>query len=357
MLDCKISVIIPTCNRAAILQRCLDALVAQTLPRNNFEVVVCDDGSKDHTADILASFAKQLNLTSLRQENRGPAAARNRAIAAAQGKLLVIINDDSILAPDALERHDQLAAPQTITLGTFRTPAIYKADFFTALVDSTGWIFPFVGMKQAGIKNFDLFITCNLCVPKQAILDVGGFDETFPFPAGEDMELGYRLSQAGYRIYFDPDIICHHDSYFTPASFVRLRAMRGVEDLRFLHKHRALIGHYQQNCMAMARRWYARIKQNPDSLNHEVAIRQSKMEHIVASYATNKATGQETANYRLIEQALPLLDQIGFMAYVAGMARSDYFDTLVGAQAIPPLVRNLGMGTVDLLQPYQQHAA
>lgn len=352
----KISVIIPTCNRAPILQRCLDALVAQTLPQTMFEVVVCDDGSKDNTADVLAGYKAKLNLTSLRQDNRGPAAARNRAIAAAKGELLTIINDDSILAPDALARHLQLAAPQVISLGMFRTPAKYKTDFFTALVDSTGWIFPFVNMKKPGMQNFDLFITCNLCLPAQALVEVGGFDETFPSPAGEDMELGYRLSQAGYRIYYDPAIECYHDSYFTPASFVRLRAMRGVEDLRFLNKHQNLIGSYQQNCMAMARRWYARVKQDPDCLKREVAILQTQMEKLVADYAANTASGQLAANYQLIENALPLLDHIGFMAFVEGMTRSAYFDALVGNNAIPPLTNNSGEPAAALLQPYLQAA-
>ena len=350
------SVIIPTCNRALILRRCLEALVAQTLPKDDFEVIVCDDGSKDDTPNVVAAFADRLNLTSLRQENRGPAAARNCAIAAVQGTLLTIINDDSILAADALARHVQLAAPKTISLGSFRTPAAYKQDFFTALVDSTGWIFPFVNMKQPGMQRFDLFITCNLCLPTAAVLEAGSFDETFPSPAGEDMDLGYRLSKIGYHIYYDPDIVCYHDSYFTPASFVRLRAMRGLEDLRVFNKHRELIGHYQQNCMAMARRWYTRITQDPDCLKRVVAERQGKMERLVADYATNQANGNFAANYRLIEQALPLLDQIGFMAFVDGMAQSEYFAALVAPSAIPPLEAGQASSAASLLRPYQSAA-
>ncbi len=330
----RLSIIIPTYNRAPILARCLEALVAQTLPKNQFEVVVCDDGSTDDTQAVLASFADRLSLQCLRQENKGPATARNRAIAVAKAPYLMIINDDSILAPPALAQHVAANAHNIITLGCFRTPSEYKKDFFTAMVDSMGWIFPFVGMKKPDMKNFDLFLTANLSLPAEAFKKVGGFDETFPSPAGEDIEMGYRLSKAGYVIMYDPTIECFHDNIYTPKGFVRLRYMRGVEDMRFLNKYPELIGHYQEMCAAMSRRWYARLKENPKVLADEVQKYGQLLEDTVNEYNATDESLLAT-RFRLIEKAYRLLDHVGFISYVEGISDSAYFDKIIGSRAIP----------------------
>ena len=74
-----ITVIIPTYNRAETLRKCLKALAAQTFPASGAEVLVVDDGSGDNTEEVAASFIKEgaVETKYLRQENKGPAAARN----------------------------------------------------------------------------------------------------------------------------------------------------------------------------------------------------------------------------------------------------------------------------------------
>lgn len=103
----RISTIIATCNRPRLLCAALDSLAAQSLPV--LEVIVVDDGSTADTCAAVSAWAattpgRELALRYLRQPNSGPAAARNRGLAAAGGDLLHFMDDDDLLAPDAL-RH------------------------------------------------------------------------------------------------------------------------------------------------------------------------------------------------------------------------------------------------------------
>lgn len=103
----RISTIIATCNRPRLLCEALDSLAAQSLPP--LEVLVVDDGSAPETRAAVSAWAlrtsrRELALRYLYQSNSGPAAARNRGIAAARGDLLHFMDDDDLLEADAL-RH------------------------------------------------------------------------------------------------------------------------------------------------------------------------------------------------------------------------------------------------------------
>ena len=102
-----ISVVIPCYNGAALVGRCLDSVLAQTL--QPAEIIVVDDGSTDASADIVAGHAPRVRY--VRQANAGPAAARNRGLAMAQGEYLALLDADDYWMPTFLERtHGFLAA-------------------------------------------------------------------------------------------------------------------------------------------------------------------------------------------------------------------------------------------------------
>ena len=98
----KISVIIPVYNAAKYLKDCLDSLNKQSYA--DFEVVVVDDGSVDETKNILSEYARlDSRLTVLRQVNQGPAVARNKGLAHAQGEYICFVDADDLLHPQYLE--------------------------------------------------------------------------------------------------------------------------------------------------------------------------------------------------------------------------------------------------------------
>ncbi len=94
-----VSLIVPTYNRAALLDETLASVVAQTYP--HWECIVVDDGSTDETASVAARYAPRVRY--LRQANAGPAAARNHGVSEAQGGALMFLDSDDLLLPDALD--------------------------------------------------------------------------------------------------------------------------------------------------------------------------------------------------------------------------------------------------------------
>src|SRR5689334_10888013 len=95
--DPRLTVIIPTFNRASTLRKCLAALARQTCGADLYEVIVADDGSTDDTRAV----AEEAGVRCLHQPNSGANAARNRAIAESRGEILLFINDD-IIAVEAM---------------------------------------------------------------------------------------------------------------------------------------------------------------------------------------------------------------------------------------------------------------
>ena len=90
------SIIIPTYQRPAQLEQCLLAITRLDYPVTQFEVVVVDDGSREHPEKIVAPFAARLSVTLLKADHNGPAAARNIGAARAKGEFLVFTDDDCL---------------------------------------------------------------------------------------------------------------------------------------------------------------------------------------------------------------------------------------------------------------------
>jgi glycosyltransferase involved in cell wall biosynthesis len=99
-----VSVVIPTYNRAGTIARAVDSVLAQTW--RPLEVIVVDDGSTDQTGEILADYGDRIRL--IRQNNRGPGAARNTGIQAASGQIISFLDSDDIWLPDKTERQVNL---------------------------------------------------------------------------------------------------------------------------------------------------------------------------------------------------------------------------------------------------------
>ena len=103
-MTCEASVVVPTFNRRRTLAEVLAALDAQQSVAP-FEIVVVDDGSTDGTAEWLEQRGQTRPVRWLRQQNQGPAAARNRGVAMASGEVIAFLGDDTIPEPDWLAAH------------------------------------------------------------------------------------------------------------------------------------------------------------------------------------------------------------------------------------------------------------
>src|SRR5438105_3126712 len=122
------SIVIPTFNRRDRLVRVLDALDRQTADPKSFEVVVVDDGSKDGTFELVRDQRRAYEIRAIRQENGGPARARNTGVDAASGELLIFIDDDVVPAPELVQEHlrSHEAEKDVVVMGPMASLAHYR---------------------------------------------------------------------------------------------------------------------------------------------------------------------------------------------------------------------------------------
>lgn len=206
-----LSAIVSTYKRRVGLMRCLDSLERQTLPREQYEILVVDDHSPDDTEEWMA---KRPNIRYFRQPtNRGLSASRNMGIRQAHGEWVLILDDDLVLMSDALEKHIRTHQEQpgdnVAVLGHTRyAPGTEITPFMDYLWDSGRS--PLIDPALVENPNDVPFgyLHTNTSVHREFLIRVGLLDETLPY--GEDTELGYRLKQNGMRLVFREDILADH---------------------------------------------------------------------------------------------------------------------------------------------------
>ncbi len=238
------SVIVPTYNRLPILKKCLDALEAQTLKASNFEVIVIDDGSSDGTEELLSQYCSSFRLQYLRQTNSGTGAARRNGVAHANGEYLLLMNDDTICDRDLLEQHlkvQRAYLPQRwAVLGSFEYPASAQQRALTRYFCVEPFMFPQVSMEAGCPYGYSHFITCNLSIRRDAVVDAGSFDSTYKL--SEDTELGIRLHERGYRVLYHPDAHAIHDHLPYPArNLIRRARVYGADYFHMFRRHPRVI--------------------------------------------------------------------------------------------------------------------
>ncbi|MGH7803386.1 MAG: glycosyltransferase family 2 protein [Candidatus Binatia bacterium] len=207
------SVVIPAFDCAADLAEVLAAVEAGRPGRP--EVVVADDASTDATGGVAeAGGARCVRL----DRNRGPAAARNVGARAAVGEVLVFVDADVVPAPGAVDRLVRILAERSDVAAVFgsydRNP---RADNVVSRYRNLLHHF----VHQQGNPAAETFWAGCGAVRRSAFDAVGGFDEQrFPRSSIEDIDLGYRLRRAGYRIVLEPTIQGTHLKRWTLASMV-----------------------------------------------------------------------------------------------------------------------------------------
>src|SRR5581483_11779443 len=210
----QVSVIVPTYQRRESVQRALTALCRQTLPPEAFEVIVVIDGSEDGTREQLAAFHAPYHLQTHWQPNQGRATACNTGIRLAQGELLILLDDDMEPVSEFIEGH--VGAHQNRTrLGVMGAVPINLDASSPPVVQYIGAKFNqhLEKLNQPGYQlQLRDFYTGNFSISRAVMNEVGGFDEGFKIYGNEDLELAWRLRQAGVSLVYDP-AACAYQHY------------------------------------------------------------------------------------------------------------------------------------------------
>lgn len=218
----RLTVIVPTYNRAPVLEHCLEALAAQDCDPGDFEVIVSDDGSRDATRATAEGYGARGKpaVRYLHQENAGANRARNRAVAAAAAPLLLFINDDTIATPGMIGSHlamharhpdERIAVLGRVTV----SPDIPPSRLAPLHLD-----YAFAQLRDRAELDWRAFFTCNVSV-KKALLERGGlFEERVRYH--EDLELAERLSHHGLRVVYSPEALGYHEHFLTEREFLEI---------------------------------------------------------------------------------------------------------------------------------------
>ena len=184
----EISVVIPTHNRLEVLSEVLQALEFQHDPPP-FEVVVVDDGSTDGTGDWLRSRTFRIPLRTLVQENHGPAGARNTGVAAASGRWVAFLGDDTVPSPGWLATHREAHRkrgddPHLAVIGYTGWHKRMRLNPFLRYINEYGLQFGYalIGDRKEDVP-FNFLYTSNLSMPRDLLL-AEPFDLGFPMRPG-----------------------------------------------------------------------------------------------------------------------------------------------------------------------------
>jgi GT2 family glycosyltransferase len=214
-----VSVVVATYGRRHLLQRLVTALEAQRVDGGH-EAVIVDDGSADDTPGELRRLAAHARIPLepiVLDRNRGPAAARNVGWRAARGNLVVFTDDDCVPQPGWLA-----AIAGAVSAGADLVQGRTLPD--PAQAAGRG---PFSRSMEVTFED-GLYQTCNAAYRRSLLEQLGGFDERFRFPYGEDVDLGWRARETGASTVFCAEALVLHD-VVDPGFLRHLRDLRRRE--------------------------------------------------------------------------------------------------------------------------------
>lgn len=227
----KISVVIPAYNAAKTIGATLTAAAAIDWPDK--EIIVVDDGSADDTAAVAGRFP---GVTVIRQDNGGPAKARNAGWRAASGEVVFFTDSDCVPHPDVLSA----LAPH------FADPAVAGAGGTYDIANRESLLARLIHLEilarhanMAG--DVDFLGSFNCAFRRNALEKTGGFDETYRAASGEDNDLSYRVLKLGSRLVFDPRAVVAHFHETSLVKYLRTQYRHGIWRMKLYRSHRDMM--------------------------------------------------------------------------------------------------------------------
>jgi cellulose synthase/poly-beta-1,6-N-acetylglucosamine synthase-like glycosyltransferase len=212
----RFSIVVPTRSRPVLLDRCLGAMGLLDYPRTGFEVLVVDDGSDPPADTVIARHAARLPLRCLRRAGLGPASARNAGLQQALGEYVVFTDDDCAPDPNWLRAFDEAFSHSPATAFGGRIVDDPENGIFGAA--SQILVSFLYDDARAARGEFRFFCSNNLALPRETLLELSGFDTSFPLAAAEDRDLCARWLKH-WEMQFLSTAIVQHRQFLDLKSF------------------------------------------------------------------------------------------------------------------------------------------
>ena len=235
------SLIIPTFERPTVLCETLRALAQVEYPKDRWEAIVVDDGSRPETLATITDWisASKAPIGLIRQTHRGPAVARNHGARAAAGEVLIFLDNDCLVAPSFIRRHLQVLKENSgcWVVGRVVHPSELRRTPFGRYRDDC-WEMFHRSQQHAGLSETEGITAANLAVWRSEFIDRGGFDEEFVIASSEDWELGRRARDTGIRVLYDPqNAVVHNDWAVSLDHFCERQRLNSVSDVLLWRKY------------------------------------------------------------------------------------------------------------------------
>ena len=227
-----ISVIIPSYNSEKTIQRTIEALLNQKFPKNNYEIIIVDDGSSDQTVNV----AREYPVKVFPLPHNGPAYARNFGAKKSRGNVILFTDSDCVPDKNWIKNMVEPFEDKEVVgvSGTYKT--LNKESFIARF---GGYEIDQRHEKMAKQKTIDFIGTFSAGYRKNIFLKFGGFDTRFKTSSGEDPELSYRIAKAGLKQVFKPSAFVYHPHPATLFKYLRQKYYRAVwRNLMYWDKHK-----------------------------------------------------------------------------------------------------------------------
>lgn len=234
-----LSIIIPTYNRPESLKRCLDSLAELDMVSGggDLEIIVVDDGSNPPCEILVPAWPAGRRCQFLRQENRGPAAARNHGAENASGRFLAFFDDDCRAPPDWFTTVARSLDERVMIGGTTRNMA--TGIFSDASQILVNYLYRRFNHQGERVR----FLTSNnMIVPARMFREVNGFSELFPKAAAEDRDFCDRWLRVGHEIRHVPEIVVNHYHEMNIFQFIRQHFGYGFGAFLYHENRKSLTG-------------------------------------------------------------------------------------------------------------------
>jgi glycosyltransferase involved in cell wall biosynthesis len=245
----RVSVVIPTLNRAEMLATTIERIENQTVGRDIYEVLVVDNNSSDHTQAVISQKAALYpNLKSFSQVKPGAAATRNIGIRAATGDVVLFIDDDIFAEPELIEQHIGYhnENPGCSIIGTVVSPWENSTDPFLRYLRDKGIFNPY-SIACDRPMDFSYYHTGNVSTSRKLLQEVEGFNEEFFVYGMEDIELGYRLEKKGCRMTPGIGAKGRHEYFPTCQQFIERCQQAGYSLGKLIELHPELKKRFTEN--------------------------------------------------------------------------------------------------------------
>ena len=215
-----ISAIICTYNRADLVVQAIENLARQTLGRDQYEIVVVDNGSSDYTRQRVEDKCHAIpNLRYVYEPRLGLSVARNTGLVSSKGRILAYLDDDAVASPGYLEEIVSTFKSVQPSPGLLCGPVepIWDAPRPAWLKDDLLGLYSVLNWSDIPrpLEEGEWIAGANFAVSREIISACGGFDEHLgrkgtSLLGGEDTALTDRIRKAGYVVYYAPAVVVHH---------------------------------------------------------------------------------------------------------------------------------------------------